>query len=73
MLHSQPQGVFLGRDHAPSLGQMAEESARRYAEIMVSITLLLLRIPVSHVLECSGIEHSSVRSRTNVVLRETSK
>lgn len=41
MLHSQPQGVFLGRDHAPSLGQMAEESARRYAEIMRDVEIMI--------------------------------
>ena len=41
----------------------------RDAWIVVSITLLLLRIPVFHVLECSRVQHFRIRSRTNVMLR----
>lgn len=35
----------------------------------VSIILLLLRISVFHILECFRMQHSSIRSRTNVTIR----
>ncbi|KAL2273167.1 hypothetical protein FJTKL_04907 [Diaporthe vaccinii] len=41
VLHSQPQGVFLGRGQAPSLEHMAEESARRYAEICKDVEVMI--------------------------------
>lgn len=41
MLHSQPQGIFQTRDNALSLPQMAEEAARRYAEIMRDVEVMI--------------------------------
>lgn len=41
MLHSQPQGIFQSPGSALSLEHMAEEAARRYAEIMRDVEVMI--------------------------------
>lgn len=41
VLHSQPHGIFRSDTRAPSLEHMAEEAARRYAEIMRDVEVMI--------------------------------
>ncbi|PSS03281.1 IMP-specific 5-nucleotidase [Coniella lustricola] len=41
VLHSQPHGIFQSDTRAPSLEHMAEEAARRYAEIMRDVEVMI--------------------------------
>lgn len=41
VLHSQPQGIFQSHDAALSLERMADEAARRYAEIMRDVEVMI--------------------------------
>lgn len=41
MLHSQPQGIFQSPGASLSLERMAEEAARRYAEIMRDVEVMI--------------------------------
>lgn len=41
VLHSQPQGIFQSHESALSLERMAEEAARRYAEIMRDVEVMI--------------------------------